>query len=84
MHSESQKFETLKFRDELGGNIVPSFVALKSKLYSLADLHEMSAKGTTKFAQKSLQHAVFYRVFANGTLLRTLNYTIPKDTDKKY
>ena len=36
LYSKNQKLETLKFEDELGGNIVHSFIALKSKLYSIA------------------------------------------------
>ena len=70
--------ETLKFKDEVGGKIIHSIVALKSKLYSIAmgDQQKISAKGTTKHAQKNLQHSVFYRILEKETLLRTLNYTI--------
>ena len=78
LYSTHQKLETLKFKDEVGGKIIHSIVALKSKLYSIAmgDQQKISAKGTTKQAQKNLQHSVFYRILEKETLLRTLNYTI--------
>ena len=78
LYSKHQKLETLKFKDEVGGKIIHSIVALKSKLYSIAmgDQQKISAKGTTKHAQKNLQHSVFYRILEKETLLRTLNYTI--------
>ena len=81
LFSKHQKLETLKFKDEVGGKIIHSIVALKSKLYSIAmgDHQKLSAKGTTKHAQKSLQHSVFFRILAKETLLRTLNYTINSD-----
>ena len=43
LYSKIQKLKKLNFEDELGGNIVHSFIALKSKLYSLAmaDLQKM-------------------------------------------
>ena len=42
----------------------------------MGDQQKISAKGTTKHAQKNLQHSVFYRILEKETLLRTLNYTI--------
>ena len=81
LFSKHQKPETSKFKDEVGGKIIHSIVALKSKLYSISigDHQKISAEGITKHAQKSLQHCVFLRILAKETLLRTLNYTINSD-----
>ena len=81
LYSKHQKLETLKFKNEVGGKIIHSIVALKSKLYSIAmgDQQKISAKGTTKHAQQNLQHSVFYRILEKETLLRTLNYTISSE-----
>ena len=66
LYSKNQKLETLKFKDELGRNIVHSFIALKSKLYSIAtaETQKMSVKGTTKFAQKL--HSIRYYSLPNS------------------
>ena len=81
LYSKHQKLETVKFKDEVGGKIIQSIVALKSKLYSIAMGYQqkISAKGNTKHAQKNLQHSVFYRILEKETLLRTLNYTIKSE-----
>ena len=78
LYSKHHKLETLKFKDEVGGKILHSIVALKSKLYSIArgDQQKISARGNIKNAQKNLQHSVFHRILEKETRLRTLNYTI--------
>ena len=83
LYNKHQKLETLKFKDEMGGKIIHSIIALKSKLYSVSmgDKQKRSAKGTTKYAQKSL-HSVFYRILTKDSLLRTLNYTINSERRK--
>ena len=50
MYNKHQNLETLKFKDEMGGKVLHSFIALKSKLYSISmgDKQKLSAKGTTK------------------------------------
>ena len=78
LYSNHPKVETLKFNDELGGKIIHSVIALNSKLrsISIADKQELSAKGTTNYAQKSLKYSVFFRFFTKDAWLRTFNYTI--------
>ena len=53
LHSKLQKLEALKFEDEMG-EIIHSVIALKSRLYpiSMGDKQKLSAKGTTKYAEK--------------------------------
>ena len=41
----------------------------------MGDKQKLSAEGTTKKAQKSLKHPVFFRILAIDALLRFLNYT---------
>ena len=62
----------------MGGKIIPSILALKSKLYliSMGDKQKLFADGTTKNAQKNLKHPVFCRILAREASLRTSNYTI--------
>ena len=77
LYFKHQKLEILKFKDAMGGKIIHSILALKSKLYSIpmGDKQKLSANGTTKYAQ-SLKHSVFYRLLAKYALLRTLNCTV--------
>ena len=58
----------------MGGKIIHSIIAFKSKLFSnsmedMEDKQKLSAKGTTKYAQKSLKHPVFFRILAGDALL---------------
>ena len=48
----------------------------------MGDKQKLSAKGTTKYAQKSLKHSVFYRILTKDALLRTLIYTINSERHK--
>ena len=84
LYNKHQKLETIKFKDEMGSKIIHSIIALKSKLYSISmgDEQKLSAKGTTRYAQKSLKHSVFYRILTKDALLRTLNYTINSERHK--
>ena len=84
LYNKHQKLETRKFKDEMQGKIIHSIIALKSKLYwiSMGDKRKLSAKGTTKYAQKSLNHWVFYRILKKDALLRTINYTINSEKQK--
>ena len=68
----------------MGGKIIHNINALQSKLYSISmgEKQKVSAKGTTKYAQKSLKHSVFYRILTKDALLRTLNYTISFERHK--
>ena len=52
LYNKHRKLETLKYKDEMGGKIILSIIALKSKLYSISmgDKQKLSAKGTTKYA----------------------------------
>ena len=74
LYNKHQKLETLKFKDEMGGKIIHSIIALKSKMYSISmgDKQKLSAKGTTKYAQKSLKHSVFYRILTKDALLKNI------------
>ncbi|MEO1764424.1 MAG: hypothetical protein AAFR83_21250 [Cyanobacteria bacterium J06629_18] len=86
LFSKHQKLETLKFKDEVGGKIIHSIVALKSKLYSIASDcgQKVSAKGTTKYGQQKCTHDAFHRILAKETILRTLNYTINSEKHKLF
>ena len=42
----------------------------------MGDKPKLSAKGTAKYAQKSVKHPVFFWILARDALLRTLNYRI--------
>ena len=61
LFSERQMLETFMFKDEMGGKIINSIIALKSKLFSISmrDKWKLSASGTTKYAQKNVTHSVF-------------------------
>ena len=50
LYSKHQKLETLNFKNEMGGKIIHSITALKSKLNSIAmgDKQKLSAKGTVE------------------------------------
>ena len=86
LYDKHQKLETLKFKDEMGGKIIHSIIALKSKLYSISvgDKQKLSAKRTTKYAHKSLKHSVFNRSLTKDALLRTLNYKINSEKHKNF
>ena len=60
-YNKHQKLETLKYKDEMGDKIKHSIIALKSKLFSnsMGDKQNLSAKATTRYAQKSLKYSVF-------------------------
>ena len=47
----------------------------------MGNKQKLSAK-EIKYAQRSLNHPVFYRIFAKDALLRTLNYTIKTEKHK--
>jgi hypothetical protein len=64
-HSLENKAVLGKFKDEVAGDIITSFVALKPKMYSLqiqGKKDEMRAKGIKKsFVQRNLRHELYLK-----------------------
>ena len=78
LYNNEQKMVTLKFKDECAGQPLQEFIGLKPKMYSIlyGGKQKLSAKGVTKFAQKSLQHDMYRQVLDNRESFKTVNTRI--------
>ena len=73
LYNIDNKMVTLKFTDELAGEPIEEFVALKSKMYSIlvGGKQKLSGKGVCKFAQKELTHSLYKKVLNTGETYKT-------------
>ena len=78
LYNVENKMVTLKFKDELAGELIEEFVGLKPKMYSIlvGGRQKLSAKGVCRFAQKDLNHELYKKVLHTGKSFRTINMRI--------
>ena len=86
LYSKHQIPKNHKFGNEKGGKIKYSIIAENSKLYSIlnGDKQKLSTKRTTKYAQKSVKHWVFFRSPAKDASLRTLIFAAKSESHNIY
>ena len=84
LHNRCKERETLKFKDEMAGDIIEELCAPKPKMYSVKAVKKSkkSAKAVTKEAQKNMLHENYKQTMVEGKEVRLENYRI-QSTDHR-